>query len=64
MILCRLSFVFCQHQIYTCVHSTVVEGAEKSQNDFFAFTDRFGYGKTNGKGIFHEFDQNRSFLGL
>ena len=32
---------------------TVVEGAEKSQNDFFAFSGRFGYGKTNGLGIFH-----------
>ena len=43
---------------------TVVEGMEKSQNDFFTYYGRFGYGKTNGKGIFNKFDQNHSFSAL
>ena len=42
-------------------HCTVVEGAEKSQNYFLAFSGRFGYEKTDGRGIFHEFDQNNGF---
>ena len=42
-------------------HCTVVEGAEKSQNDLLAFSGRFGYEKTDGRGIFHEFGQNNGF---
>ena len=43
---------------------TVVEGMEKSQNDFFTYYGRFGYGKTNGKGIFNKFDQNYRFSAI
>ena len=37
------------------MQSGVIRGKSKL---YFAYYGSFGYGKTYGKGIFHEFDQN------